>query len=290
MIAIVGPTASGKSALALRVAERIGGEIVSADSRQLYRGLDIGTAKPTDAERARVPHHLIDVADVGERYDVFRFQREARAALAAIRARGRAVLLVGGTGLYVRALLDGLDLAIVPHDPDIRAALERLAPDALYERLRATDPDAAARVDPRNIRRVVRYLEAATLGGGPVTRRRGPAMPALRIGLRPPRDTLVAAIERRVREMVASGVLDETRALLGRAVDPRSPAMSAHGYVHWAAHLRGEIDLETAISRTARDVRAYSRRQMTWFRRDASIRWYDPTAVDPMDEIVRAAA
>jgi len=290
VIAIVGPTASGKSALAMRVAERIGAEIVSADSRQVYRGMDIGTAKPTIAERARVRHHLIDLVDPGERYDVLRYQRDGRAAFADIRARGRVALVVGGTGLYVRALLDGLDLASLPHDPDVRARLEAEDPATLHERLRAIDPDAASRVDPRNRRRLVRYLEVATIVGGPVRRVRGASVAALRIGLRPPRDVLVAAIERRVREMVAEGVLDETRALVARGVDPRLPSMSAHGYVHWAAHLRGEIDLETATVLTARDVRAYSRRQMTWFRRDAAIRWFDPTAADPLPKILEAAA
>jgi tRNA dimethylallyltransferase len=290
VIAIVGPTASGKSALAMRVAERMGAEIVSADSRQVYRGMDIGTAKPSIAERARVRHHLIDLVDPGERYDVLRYQRDGRVALADIRARGRVALVVGGTGLYVRALLDGLDLASLPHDPDVRARLEAEDPATLHERLRAIDPDAASRVDPRNRRRLVRYLEVATIAGGAVRRARGASVAALRIGLRPPRDVLVAAIERRVREMVAEGVLEETRALVARGVDPRLPSMSAHGYVHWAAHLRGEIDLETATALTARDVRAYSRRQMTWFRRDAAIRWFDPTAADPLSEILEAAA
>jgi tRNA dimethylallyltransferase len=290
VIAIVGPTASGKSALAMRVAERLGGEIVSADSRQVYRGMDIGTAKPTAEERARVRHHLIDVADPGERYDVLRFQRDARSALGEIRARRHVALVVGGTGLYVRALLDGLDLGSLPHDPAVRARLESEDPGKLHDRLRAIDPDAASRVDPRNRRRVVRYLEVVTIAGGAVGRARGPSIAALRIGLRPPRELLVAAIERRVRAMVEAGVLDETRALVARGVDPRLPSMSAHGYVHWAAHLRGEIDLETAIAVTARDVRAYSRRQMTWFRRDPAIRWVDPTATDPLEDIVQAAA
>jgi tRNA dimethylallyltransferase len=290
VIAIVGPTASGKSALAMRVAERLGGEIVSADSRQVYRGMDIGTAKPTVRERERIRHHLIDVADPGERYDVLRYQRDARAALTEVRAREHAALVVGGTGLYVRALLDGLDLASLPHDPAVRARLESEDPAMLHDRLRAIDPDAASRVDARNRRRLVRYLEVATIAGGPVTRVRSASIAALRIGLRPPREVLVAAIERRVREMVDAGVLDETRALVARGIDPRLPSMSAHGYVHWAAHLRGEADLETAIALTARDVRAYSRRQMTWFRRDAAIRWFDPTVTDPVEEIVEAAA
>ena len=290
MIAIVGPTASGKSALAMRVAERMGGEIVSADSRQVYRGMDIGTAKPTIEERARIPHHLVDIVDPGERYDVLRYQRDGRAALAGIRTRGRVALVVGGTGLYVRALLDGLELASLPHDPEVRARLESEDPATLHERLRAMDPNAASRVDPRNRRRLVRYLEVATIAGGPVPRVRGAPLAALRIGLRPPREVLVATIERRVRDMVAQGVLEEARSLVARGIDPRLPSMSAHGYVHWAALLRGEIDLETAIARTARDVRAYSRRQMTWFRRDAAIRWFDPTTTDPLPEIVEAAA
>jgi len=290
VIAIVGPTASGKSALAMRVAERLGGEIVSADSRQAYRGMDIGTAKPTADERARIRHHLIDVADPGERYDVLRYQRDGRAALAEIRARGHAALVVGGTGLYVRALLDGLDLASLPHDPAVRARLESMDPATLHDRLRAIDPDAASRVDPRNRRRLVRYVEVVTIAGGPVNRVRGPSIAALRIGLRPPREILIAAIERRVRVMIEEGVLDETRALVTRGVDPRLPSMSAHGYVHWAAHLRGEIDLESAIALTARDVRAYSRRQMTWFLRDPAIRWFDPTVSDPLEDIVEAAA
>ncbi|HEY8824534.1 MAG TPA: tRNA (adenosine(37)-N6)-dimethylallyltransferase MiaA [Candidatus Limnocylindria bacterium] len=290
MIAILGPTASGKSALAMRVAERVGGEIVSADSRQVYRTMDIGTAKPTIRERGRIRHHLIDVADPGERYDVLRFQREAIPALAEIRGRGHVALVVGGTGLYVRALLDGLDLASLPHDPLVRSRLESDDPATLHDRLRAIDPDSASRVDARNRRRLVRYLEIATILGRPVSRARGASIPALRIGLRPPREILIAAIERRVREMVDAGVLDETRALVERGVDPRLPSMSAHGYVHWAAHLRGEVDLETAIGLTVRDVRAYSRRQMTWFRRDAAIRWFDPTATDPLEDIVEAAA
>jgi tRNA dimethylallyltransferase len=290
VIAIVGPTASGKSALAMRVAERLGGEIVSADSRQVYRGMDIGTAKPTPDERARVRHHLVDVADPGERYDVLRYQRDARAALTEVGARGRVALVVGGTGLYVRALLDGLDLASLPHDPAVRARLESEDPATLHDRLHAIDPDAASRIDPRNRRRLVRYLEVATIAGGPVPRVHGAPIGALRIGLRPPREMLGAAIDRRVREMVEAGVLDETGALVARGIDPRLPSMSAHGYVHWASHLRGEIDLETAIARTARDVRAYSRRQMTWFRRDAAIRWFDPTLTDPLEEIVEAAA
>jgi tRNA dimethylallyltransferase len=273
--------------LALALAERVGGEIVNADAMQLYRGMDIGTAKPTPAERARVPHHLIDVADPGERYDVFRYQRDARAALSEISARGRAVVVVGGTGLYVRALLDGLDLASVPTDPVLRARIEadaaRDGGEALHRRLREVDPAAAARVDARNVRRVVRYLEAALLTGGlTASWRRDGAIPARRIGLAPPRETLISAIEARVRRMVDAGVLDETRVLLARGLDPSLPSLSGHGYVHWSRHLAGALTLDEAVSLTVRDTRRYSRRQMTWFRRDNAIHWIDPTAEDPL--------
>jgi tRNA dimethylallyltransferase len=249
--------------------------------------MDIGTAKPTPQERARVPHHLIDVADPGERYDAFRYQRDARAALEAIAARGRAAVVVGGTGLYVRALLDGLDLASVPTDPALRARIEadarRDGAPALHDRLRELDPDAAAGVDARNVRRVVRYVEAALLTGGLTARwRRDGALPAHRIGLAPPREKLIAAIEARVKRMVGAGVLDETRALLARGLDPSLPSLSGHGYVHWAKHLEGALALDEAIALTVRDTRRYSRRQMTWFRRDGAVRWIDPTAEDPL--------
>ena len=285
VVAIVGPTASGKSTLALRAAERSGGEIVSADSRQVYRGMDVGTAKPTADERRRVPHHCIDLVDPREPYDAARYQRDGRAALADIEARGTVAYVVGGTGLYVRALLDGLLLDAAPTDPDLRAALERRAEveggRALHRELVAIDPAAAERVDPRNARRVVRYLELALLSGR-VPRERGAKVTARRIGLDPPRAWLDDRIGARVRQMVDDGVLEETRRLVDAGVDPRLPSMSGHGYVHWAAHLRGELGLDAAIAATARDVRAYSRRQMTWFRRDPDIRWIDPTAADPL--------
>ena len=269
----------------MEMAARHDGEIVSADSRQIYRGMDVGTAKPTRDERARVRHHLIDLADPGERYDVARYQRVARAALADIARRGHLAVVVGGTGLYVRALLDGLDLASVPTDPDVRARLEADAErgEDLHARLAAVDPEAAARVDPRNVRRVVRYLEASLITGGVSARwRRSDAVPAVKIGLAPPREWLFERIERRVRAMLDQGVLAEARRLMERGIDPRLPSMSAHGYVHWTANLRGEIDRARAVALTVRDTKAYSRRQMTWFRRDADVRWCDPTTVDPV--------
>jgi tRNA dimethylallyltransferase len=246
--------------------------------------MDVGTAKPSRDERQRVPHHLIDVADLGERYDASRYQRDARAALADIASRGRLAVVVGGTGLYVRALLDGLDLDAVPTDPELRARLEREAAGGadLHARLAALDPEAATRVDARNVRRVVRYLEASLLTGGVSARwRKGDAIAATKIGLAPPRAWLAERIERRARGMVTDGVLDEARSIMARGIDASLPSMSAHGYVHWMAHLRGEMDLDRAVALTVRDTKAYSRRQMTWFRRDDEVRWCDPTAVDP---------
>jgi len=293
VVAIVGPTASGKSAVAMRAAERSGGEIVSADSRQVYRGTDIGTAKPTAAEQRLVRHHCIDLVDPGEPYDAARFQRDGRAALADIAARGRTAYVVGGTGLYIRALLDGLVLDAAPTDGVLRATLEARAEAeggaALHRELARVDPAAAERVDPRNTRRVVRYLELALLAGR-VPAERGAKIACPRIGLDPPRASLDARIDARVRQMVDAGVLEETRRLIGRGLDPRLPSMSGHGYTHWAAHLRGELTLEAAIAATARDVRAYSRRQMTWFRRDPDIRWIDPTTTDPLPLLEQVAA
>src|SRR5207247_8504423 len=185
---------------------------------------------------------------------------------------GRSTVDAGCTVQSVRALLDGLELASVPTDPVLRARIEadaeRDGPGALYRRLRELDPEAAARVDPRNVRRVIRYVEAALLTGGlTASWRRDAAVPSRKIGLAPPREILIGAIEARVRRMVDAGVLDETRVLLARGLDPSLPSLSGHGYVHWARHLEGALTLEDAIASTVRDPRRYSRRQMTWFRR-----------------------
>lgn len=252
--------------------------------------MDVATAKPTAEERARVRHHMIDVADPTERYDAARYQREARAVLAELARRGVDAIVVGGTGLYVRALLDGLDLAAVPRDPEIRERLEReaerIGAAALHRRLAELDAAAAASVDARNVRRVIRYLEVATIAGSVSSFwTRSEPIPARKIGLRPPREVLARRIEARVRDMVARGVLDETARLLASGIDVTLPSMSGHGYPHWVRHLRGEIDLETAVALTVRDTRAYSKRQMTWFRRDPDVRWSDPTVEDPLEAL-----
>lgn len=270
------------------MAEALGAEIVSADSRLVYRGMDIGTAKPSREQRSRVPHHCIDLVDPGERYDVARYRRDALDAIKAIAARGRPAVVAGGTGLYVRALLDGLDLDAVPHDPVLRRELEALSASEVFARLESLDPDAAA-VAQGNSRRAVRYLEIASLAGPvAVVQRRGPPLDAVRIGLSTARETTDAAIAIRVRSMIDAGVLDETRALVARGLDPTLPSMTGHGYVHWAAHLRGTLSLDDAVARTVRDTVAYARRQMTWFRRDPLITWYDPTQGDPLPRVLEA--
>lgn len=280
-LVIVGPTASGKTALALQIAPRLGAEIISADSRQVYRGLDVGTAKPTREERRQVRHHAIDVVDPDQPYDVARYQRDAEAAYAEVASRGARPLVVGGTGLYVRALVDGLALRDLPHDPELRARLEeesrRVSPEELHARLAARDPVAAERVHPRNVRRVIRYLEVALLGGT-MSGRWGAegARPGRFVGLLPSRDELDRRIDARVLAMVEGGVLAETRGLLDRYGSLSRTAMTAHGYPHWIRHLDGRASLDEAIRLTQRDTRAYARRQLTWFRRDSRVRWFDP--------------
>jgi tRNA dimethylallyltransferase len=276
----VGPTASGKSGLALAVARRLRGvEIVSADAMQVYRGMDIGTAKPTPAERAEVPHHLIDVCDPSEDYAVARFQREARAAIAGIEARGNVALLTGGTGLYVRAVVDELD--IPAQYPEVRTELEAVRDTvALHERLRELDPLASSRIEPGNRRRIVRALEV-TLGSGRAFSSYGPGLTEYHhsdfvlVGLTRPRPELDERIDRRYDEQLAAGFLDEVRAL---AAHPMSrTARQALGYKELLAHLAGEMSEADAVALAKARTRRFARRQERWFRRDPRIRWIDAT-------------
>jgi tRNA dimethylallyltransferase len=283
-LALVGPTASGKSDLALGVAATCRDvEIVSVDSMQVYRGLDIGTAKPTARERAAVPHHMIDVAEPAEHWSVARFQSEARAVVADIEARGKRALLVGGTGLYVRAVVDPLtfppeDLAV---RADVAAAID--SPDrrrAAYEELVRLDPDAAARIDPGNTRRITRALEVVHATGarfssfGPGLRGYGPPVfPVSIVGVWLPRTQLVARIRARIERMRAAGLVEEVRAL---AEDGRlsCTARQAIGYKEVLAHLEGrEPSLSTALEEAERRTRSLARRQRMWFRRDPRVTW-----------------
>jgi tRNA dimethylallyltransferase len=280
-LALVGPTASGKSALALAAAEALGDiEIVSVDSMQVYRGLDIGTAKPTAAEQRRGPHHMIDVVDPDHEHSVAEFQRAARDAVADIEARGRRALLVGGTGLYVQAVVD--DLRIPGEDLAVRTELEAwtAAPGgvaAAYGELKASDPVAAARIDPHNARRIVRALEVIRLTGepfssfGPGVNGFGPtAFPVRMVGIWLPRSVLARRIEARVTAMREAGLFDEVE-----RVRPRlsRTAAQAIGYRELIAHLDRGGDLDEAFATMVRRTRSFARRQRMWFRRDPRITW-----------------
>ncbi|MGQ0433329.1 MAG: tRNA (adenosine(37)-N6)-dimethylallyltransferase MiaA [Microthrixaceae bacterium] len=280
--ALVGATASGKSALALALARRHAAwELVSADSMQVYRGLDIGTAKPTPAEQAEVPHHVIDVLDPWEDGTVAWFQREARAAITDIEARGKRALLVGGTGLYVQAVVDNLE--IPGQFPDARSALEA-EPDttALHRRLVELDPVAAARMDPANRRRVVRALEV-TVGSGRRFSSYGPGLDATPpcaftlVGLARPTEELNARIEARYAAQMAAGFLDEVVTLRRDARGISRTAAQALGYRELLDHLDGRCSLDDAIERAVHRTRRFGRRQRSWFGRDRRIAWLDAT-------------
>jgi tRNA dimethylallyltransferase len=280
LLVIAGPTAVGKSDLALRLAERLAGEIVSADSAQVYRGLDIGTAKPTATERARVRHHLIDVRDPRQPFTVAEYQTLARAAIADIQARGRLPLLVGGTGLYIRAVLRPFHFAGAPPDPALRAALEREEPMALYARLRALDPVAADRIDPRNVRRTIRALEVCLTTGRPFSAgwREEPPLAAgvTYIALDRAREELYRRIADRVHDQLRDGLVAEVAALLESGVPRQAQSMQALGYKEVAAHLAGELTLAEMIDLLIRRTRQYARRQLTWLRREPVQRWLHP--------------
>jgi tRNA dimethylallyltransferase len=282
LTALVGPTASGKSALALRLAERVGAEIVSCDSLQVYRGLDIGSAKATAEERRRVPHHLLDVVDPDQLFSAADYARRARAALAGITARARPALVVGGTGLYLRALVEGL-FEGPSRDPGLRQRLEGMAArfgDARVHRLLArVDAAAAARTSPRDRVRVVRALEVFWTSGRPISAHQAEPLRPLEgyelavLGLAPPREELREAVERRTDGMLAAGLLDEVRGLLRRYPQGLRP-LEAIGYRQAAAVVRGEMDLGQARRDMVKHTMRYAKRQMTWFRHQASVRWF----------------
>lgn len=297
LVAIVGPTAVGKTELSLRLAERFEGEIVSADSRLLYRGMDIGTAKPSAEARRRVPHHLIDVTEPSTSWSLADFRRAALAVIAEVQARRRLPFLVGGTGQYVTAILEGWTPPPRPVDSTLRHELEEFARDhgaaELHHRLGAVDPASAAAIDPRNVRRVIRALEIASITGmrPSEVRHRSPlAFPVLKIGLRMPRKDLYARLDARTDAMLASGWVDEVRRLLETGVGSASPAMSAIGYRTLAEYLDGGVSLEQAVAEIRRANRAFVRRQANWFKAsDASIWWFDshPEAEAEIEEAIR---
>ena len=289
---VVGPTASGKSRLALDVAAATGGEVVSADSQQVYRGMDIGTGKVSAVERAAVPHHLIDVIEPDEEMTAARFAQLADAAIAGAAGRGAPVVVAGGTGLYVRALLLGL-FAGPAGDPALRARLTDEASaagvPALWRRLAALDPAAAARIEENDLRRIIRALEVLELTGAPMSehqrrhdhRRVASRYPALVVGLCPAdRAELYRRIDTRVDRMMETGLLDEVRALRAAGHGPALRSQAALGYAELHRHLDGALPLPDAIELAKRNSRRYARRQLSWYRGDGQVSWHpDPSAV-----------
>jgi tRNA dimethylallyltransferase len=282
LIVILGPTAVGKTEIALALAERLGGEIVSADSRLFYRGMDIGTAKPTLAARVRVPHHLIDVAEPDEVWSLAIFQQAARQAIVEIHRRGHLPFLVGGTGQYIRAVIEGWQSPPVQPAPRLRAALEawakEISPQKLHAGLALLDPQAAAQIDYRNLRRTVRALEVVFSTGRRFSEQRGRSLSPYRtllLGLTRPRSELYARIDARIQAMVEAGLVGEVQSLLARGYSPALPALSAIGYREIVAHLQGKMTLEEAVTQMKRLTRIFVRRQANWFKEsDPQIHWF----------------
>ncbi len=283
LITIVGPTAVGKTATAVRLCRDFDGEIISADSRQIYRGLDVGTAKPTPQEQAAAVHHLIDVVDPDQTLGLAEYQAMAYDAINDVLARGRVPFLVGGTGQWVRAVVEGWGIPRVPPDHELRAELEaeaeRAGPQALHARLASVDPVAAARIDYRNVRRVVRALEVYLKTGVPISqhqRAQSPPYRVLQIGLTMPREMLYARVDARVDQMMEEGLLSEVQALVDRGYGLDLPAMSGLGYRQIGRHLTGEVSLEEAVHLVKKETRRFIRQQYNWFRLDdPAIHWFD---------------
>jgi tRNA dimethylallyltransferase len=293
VLAVVGPTAAGKSALSLELARALDGEVVNADSMQLYRGMDIGTAKLTVAERAGVPHHLLDIWDVTEAASVSEYQRLARQSIAEIQARGRVPILVGGSGLYVRAAIDKLEFPGT--DPAVRARLEdelaRLGPSALHARLAGLDPAAAAAILPGNGRRIVRALEVIELSGRPFSA----TLPeyesvydTVQLGVELPRAELDQRVAERVGRMWQLGLVDEVRKLAAAGLREGRTASRALGYAQVLAFLDGQWSEQEAAAQTILATRRFIRRQESWFRRDPRIRWLPADAPDLLSSALAA--
>ena len=279
LIAIVGPTASGKTALALALARRLGGEVIGADSRQVYRHMDIGTAKPAAEERAAVPHHLIDVVDPDGPFSLGRWLELAQAALDDVWSRGGQPILAGGTGQYVWALLEGWRVPRVPPDAAFRVRMEGRDAAALFESVRRVDPAAAAAIGPANRRRLIRALEVHEATGKPISywqAKEPPGFEALIIGLRLPREELYRRIDERVDGMMRGGLIDEARRLLAMGYTRELPSMSGIGYKEACAHLGGGLTTAEAAARIKTETHRLARHQNSWFKApDARIRWLD---------------
>lgn len=289
LITILGPTGVGKTALSLDLAEHFDGEVVSADSRQIYRRMNIGTGKASAAEQARIPHHLLSICDPDSGIPLSTFQSLAYETIDEIGARGKIPFLVGGSALYLRAVLEGLRIPEVPPNPALRDELERFAKcegaSALHDRLARLDPPAAAQIDYRNVRRVVRALEIVLESGERKSDLEGSNPPPYRIltiGLTMPRERLYERTDRRVEMMVEQGLVEEVRALLESGYNPSLPALTSLGYREIAQYLAGEFSLDEAIERIQIETHRFVRHQYSWFRRMKNVRWYDAERLKPL--------
>ena len=295
LICIVGPTAVGKTEIAIQLAQHLDAEIVSLDSRQIYRGMDIGTAKPTLDQRGAVPHHLIDCVGVDQPFSVAEYQRLADTAIAEIRERGKPAMAVGGAGLYFRGIIDGL-FDGPGADAEIRSKLQREADEhgnvALHERLRRCDPETADRVHPNNRVRVIRALEVYELTGKPISVLQGqwktnePRYPFRAFGLNIPRETLYQRIEERVDRMVEAGLIEEVKGLLDQGYPRNCVAMQSFGYKELIDYLDRNRTLHEAITLLKQNTRRFAKRQLTWFRNDPRIEWLDTSQFSSIDGIV----
>lgn len=297
MYAVVGPTASGKTALAIALAERIGGEIISADSMQVYRGMEIGSAAPTAEERARVPHHGVGILPPSEHYSAAAFADDARRTIAVLRAQGKPAVVAGGSGLYLRALFDGL-VDGPERDDAFRAALrteaEALGVPALYQRLQEGDPAFAASIHPNDMRRIERGLEVLHLAGRPLSalhaehRARGGGLEAVWVGLEHDRAALYERIGRRVEAMVEAGFPQEVEGLIAAGHGPDIERLRSRGHPEMAAYIRGESNLPEAVALIQRNTRRLAKRQLSWFRPDARIHWLPWEGGAPMADYAEA--
>ncbi|HAX70385.1 MAG TPA: tRNA (adenosine(37)-N6)-dimethylallyltransferase MiaA [Anaerolineae bacterium] len=293
IILIVGPTAVGKTELAICLAERLNGEIVSADSRLFYRGMDIGTAKPSQAETMRVPHHLIDIVNPDETLSLAVFQEMAREVISQIHSRGKLPFLVGGTGQYVRAVTEGWTPPAVQPDARLRNVLETLqeqqGKEWLYEKLKILDPVAASAIDLRNVRRTIRALEVIFTTGKKFSEQRGQSdspYHLVTVGLNRPRAELYQRVDERIEKMFADGLIDEVRGLLNKGYSPLLPSMSAIGYRECVSVVQGSMTMEQAKAEMKRLTRVFVRRQANWFKEsDPNIRWFDPSSENILNEI-----
>ncbi len=296
LLIVLGPTAVGKTGLAIEVAKRIGGEIISADSRQIYREMNIGTAKPTAEQQTAVQHHLIDVVNPDENLSLADYQKLARTAIDDIHSRGLVPLLVGGTGQYITALVEGWSIPQVAPNEVLRAELEQFAQQdgaaALHNRLAAIDPKAAGNIDYRNVRRVIRALEVCIVAGEPISelqRKQPPDYDMKHIGLTMERENLYLQADRRVDMMMAEGFLQEVECLLKFGYSRKLPSMSGLGYAELTAHILDNLPLEEAITRTKHNTHDFIRRQYTWFRgHDPGILWHniDNNSIEIIFDIV----